>query len=95
MALSNTLDNHSQDYEGLVFLPPASLEELKWWDTEMTKWNDKILLKRGIDMNINSDASLQGWGARCGEQTTGGAWSHQEAEFHINCLELLAETLAV
>ena len=71
MALSNTLDNHSQDYEGLVFLPPASLEELKWWDTEMPKWNDKILLKRGIDMNINSDASLQGWGARCGELVVG------------------------
>ena len=95
MALSNTLENHSQDYEGLVFLPPASLEELKWWDTEMPKWNDKILLKRGIDIIIDSDASLQGWGARCGEQTTGGAWSHQEAEFHINYLELLAATLAV
>ena len=46
-------------------------------------------------MIIDSNAYLQGWGARCGEQTTGGAWSHQEAEFHINCLELLAVTLAV
>ena len=62
MALSNTLENHSQDYEVLVFLPPASLKELKWWDTEMSKWNGKTLLKRGIDVIIDSDASLQGWG---------------------------------
>ena len=47
MALSNTLENHSQDYKGLVTLPPASLEELEWWDTEMSKWNGKTLLKRG------------------------------------------------
>ena len=94
-SLSNTLENHSQDHEGLVTLPPARLEEVEWWDTEMSKWNGKALLKRGIDMIIDSDASLQGWKARCGEQTTGGAWSHQEAELLINCLELLAATLAV
>ena len=95
MALSNSLENHSQDYEGLVTLLPASLEELEWWDTEMSKWNGKTLLKRGIHMIIDSNESLQGWGVRCGEQTTGGAWSHQEAELHINFLELLAATLAV
>ena len=33
MTLSNTLENHSQNYKGLVILSPASLEELKWWDT--------------------------------------------------------------
>ena len=56
MALSNTLENRSQDYEGL---PPASLEELKWWDTEMFKWNGKTLLKRRIDMFIDSNASCK------------------------------------
>ena len=43
-------------------------------------------------MIINSDAFLQGWGACCQEQTTGGAWS--QLTLHINCLELLAATLA-
>ena len=46
-------------------------------------------------MIIDSDASLQGWGARCEIQTTRGAWSQKEVILHINCLELLAATLAV
>ena len=46
-------------------------------------------------MIIDSNASLQGWGARCGIQTTRGAWSQKEVTLHINCLELLAATLAV
>ena len=95
MAFSNTLETHSQNYEGLVMLLPDSLEELQWWDTEMSKWNGKTLLKREVDMVIDSDASLQGWGARCGTQTTRGAWSQRETALHINCLELLAATLAV
>ena len=33
MALSNALETNSQDYEGTLTLSPASLEELKWWDT--------------------------------------------------------------
>ena len=95
MALSNALETNSQDYKGTLILSPASLEELKWWNTEMFKWNGKTLLKREIDMIIDSDASLQGWGARCGIQTTRGAWSQKEVTLHINCLELLAATLAV
>ena len=33
-------------------------------------------------------------GARCGSLQTGGPWSPTEARMHINCLELLAATLA-
>jgi len=95
MALFNTLETHSQNYEGRVTLSADSLKELKWWDTEMPKWNGKILIKREIDMIINSDASLQGWGACCGFQTTRGAWSQREAALHINYLELLVATLVV
>ena len=95
MALANTLGNHSQDYGSLVTLPPASLEELEWWNTQMAKWNGRTLFKRKIDVIIDSDVSLQGWGAHCQEQTTRGAWSKLEATLHINCLELLAATLAL
>ena len=37
MALTNTLEDHSQDYESLVTLPPANLEELEWWNTQIAK----------------------------------------------------------
>ena len=61
----------------------------------MCKWNGKSILKTETDLTINSDASLSGWGARCHLQSTGGPWSEEEKRMHINCLELLAATLAV
>ena len=44
---------------------------------------------------IESDASTQGWGATCQGSDTGGPWSALEKTWHINCLELLAATLAL
>ena len=46
-------------------------------------------------MTIISGASLQGWGAFCNGVRTKGPWSPQEQTLHINCLELLAASLAV
>ena len=60
----------------------------------MINWNGKSLLKKEVDMIIDSDASLIGWGATCQNQRTGGPWSLIESNRHINCLELLAATLA-
>ena len=95
MALSEALNSNSQCYETQVSLSPYSREELKWWDNHMVKWNGKSLLSKEIDMIIDSDASLMGWGAVCQNQRTGDPWSHSESQMHINCLELLAATLAV
>ena len=71
------------------------IEELEWWDNNMCRWNGKALIQRDIDLVIDSNASLEGWGACCSEQKTGGPWSQQERYMHINCIELLAATLAV
>ena len=46
-------------------------------------------------MIIKSDASLQGWGVVCNGTRTGGPWSQLEKQMHMNCLELLAATLAL
>ena len=95
MALSATLNQHSQCYEAQVPLTSECREELMWWDTHMINWNGKSLLKKEVDMTIDSDASLTGWGATSQNQRTGGPWSQTESRMHINCLELLAATLAV
>ena len=95
MNLSRALEANSQNYDSLLILSRESKEELRWWDTHMSRWNGKSLIKREVDLTIDSDASLIGWGAACREQTTGGPWSAQESASHINCLELLAATLAV
>ena len=44
---------------------------------------------------IWSDASLQCWGVMCNGTRTRGAWFQEEQRKHINCLELLAATLAL
>ena len=95
MSLALALGEHSQCYKAPVTLPPEGKEELSWWDTHMSRWNGKSLVKTEIDMVMDSDASLLGWGAFYNHQRTGGPWSPQERTMHINCLELLAATLAV
>ena len=52
------------------------------------------LLTHEPEVVIESDASLTSWGAACQEARTGGPWSPEETQFHINCLEILAAFLA-
>ena len=61
------------------------------WQHEQMEWESK----REIDLIIESDASLTGWGATCSHQRTGGPWSRIKRKVHINCLELRAAILAV
>ena len=84
-----------QDYETHLNLSPDSREELIWWDTQMIKWNGKTVLATEPDLTIESDTSSRGWGAYCQGTSTGGPWSPLEKKWHINCLELLAATLAL
>ena len=95
MDLTMALRRADQDYETHLNLSPDSREELIWWDTQMIKWNGRTVLATEPDLTIESDASSQGWGASCQGTSTGGPWSPLEEKWHINCLELLAATLAL
>ena len=44
---------------------------------------------------ISTDASLHGWGAVCGHQTTKGVWGQSYQDAHINILEMKAVLLAL
>ena len=48
-----------------------------------------------VDITLYSDASLMGWGAVMNDTSTRGRWSPSEAEYHINCFELLAARFAL
>jgi len=71
IALMNTLERRSQCYKALVPLTQDCLDKLIWWDNNMCRWNGKALIQREVDLVINSDASLEGWGACCSKQRTG------------------------
>lgn len=93
--LTAALERGSQYYDTLCQLSLAAKEELFWWTNQLTHWNGMSLVRRQLDLQIESDASLIGWGTYCQGTRTGGPWSQEEKNLHMNCLELLAATLAV
>ena len=60
MQLAEALNSNGQSYEAMISLSQDCKEELMWWDNHMIRWNGKTLLKKEIDLIIDSDASLLG-----------------------------------
>ena len=65
-----------------------------WWLQQAHQWNGQSLKLPEQSLWIQKDASRLGWGAHCRGVKTGGSWMVEEAKFHINYLELLADFLA-
>ena len=78
-----------------VILSQESLKEVQWWIHHLQEWNGREITRPNPDLIIQSDASLQGWGAVSNGTRTGGPWSGQERTLHINSLELLAGSFAI
>ena len=96
MQSTNVADRHAeQNYEAMVPLTPACMEELIWWDINMISWNKKSLLRKEIDITIDSDTFRKRWGSTCQGVRMGSPWSLVKSEIHINHLEMLAATLAM
>ena len=85
----------SESFDDMVTLNEEALLELEWWSTKVNLVNGKSVRPRDPDLIVETDASLQGWGAVCRGIRTGGMWSQEERENHINYLELLAASFAV
>jgi len=62
IANDSTLERHLQSYEVRITLIQECIQELEWWNHNMCNWSDKTLLNREVDLTIDSDASLLGWG---------------------------------
>ncbi len=85
----------SQSYETIVHLSYQAVQEIQWWRDHLIAWNGRAILRQPIQLTIETDASTKGWGAHCQGISTGGRWSPEEKELHINCLEFLAGSFAV
>ena len=80
----------------MVSLSQPSLEDLRWWvPSTPHDRNSQDITPPPFDLTIRTDASLLGWGTTCGGTSTGRPWSVEEAEQHINCLELMAAIQAL
>ena len=80
----------SLDYDKTLFLSSQARSDLQWVIETITQCNGRLFQVPKIDIYIQSDLSLIGWGAPSGSLSASGRWSQSESEHHINYLELLA-----
>jgi hypothetical protein len=82
-------------YDAMTSLDQASRDEILWWRDHLQAWNGRALFQKPVDLVIETDTSRKGWGAFCQGISTGGPWCLEEKRLHINCLELIAGSLAI
>jgi len=85
----------SDKYDSKISLNSKAVADLNWWSTIDKQAMGSMICPPQPVLVIESDASSRGWGARCGDTSTGGSWSMEEAAQHINYLELMAAFLAL
>ena len=86
----------SPDYDSSVKLSSEAVEDLQWWIHSLRHHNGRPIYSPEPTLVLELDASKKGWGAHCRENgiSTGGPWTREESQAHINWLELKAAFLA-
>lgn len=89
--------NKLKDWDVQQPLLEESRMELIWWKDNILTVKSKPIQQQEAEIIIESDASLQGWGARYRNQCTGGSWTKEDKQLypHINSLELMACFLGI
>ncbi|KAK6175918.1 hypothetical protein SNE40_014293 [Patella caerulea] len=85
------------DYDSVVNLSKDSLVEIQWWVNNVSEKNGKLIRPCPVQLWIQTDSSLSGWGAFCPDLDLlcNGRWSILESNYHINYLELLANFMSL
>ena len=88
---------HTDPYDNLIPILPPLLPHLRWWLNRDVLTVGVPITSPDPDLNLLTDASLQGWGAHLEPigLLMSGKWSQAEKEQHINNLELKAVSLAL
>ena len=77
------------DFEATMTPSREGKDEILWW-LQFVRNSGKPVRVSHPDVVVFTDASNEGWGAHVGNNATGGRWTEQEKEQHINVLELRA-----
>ena len=86
---SIAVTNSGWNFESDMTLSETAKDDIVWWIHHAQTSKRKINHGK-ITRELRTDASTHGWGAFSEGVSTGGRWSPQEAQLHINALELLA-----
>lgn len=97
MAKITALKFAGGDFDDVVRISPEMKTELGWWIAHLPSASREIYFGE-IDVEMETDATLLAWGARCGTERAGGSFASAEREWakhNINALEMLAIKLAL
>ena len=89
MAKVRELKNAKGNFDSKMALDQKSIDEVKWWIKNIEN-ESRNIQRPPVSLTITTDASMSGWGAVFGSNTTGGEWTESEKNSHINVLELQA-----
>ena len=80
---SQALKVNKGNFDSLMTLNDEAREELTWWvNSAPDSYN---VVSHGLPaIVLTTDASSTGWGCTLGETRTGGNWTKDEAQHHIN-----------
>ena len=81
--------------ESLNQIPRSLHPHLQWWLKEDNVLTGQPLHPIKHALQIFTDASKEGWGARLNERAARGSWSPPESRRHINHLDLKAVFLTL
>ena len=91
---SQALKDNKGNFDAFMSLNKESEAELAWWIEHVP--NSYNVVSHGEpEIVLTTDASSTGWGCTLGQKRTGGYWTKEETQHHINYLELLAIFLAL
>ena len=74
------------NFDCSMSLSDSSKSEVRWWRSNIHSCSQPIHVAPPT-LFITTDASLIGWGAVFNHESTGGLWSLEKSQLHINVLE--------
>ncbi|XP_074612234.1 uncharacterized protein LOC141866599 [Acropora palmata] len=83
------LKQNQGNFEASMILSDMARSDLHWWIENITDASNTAV-RGNCQLIVYSDASLTGWGGVFNSITTGGQWTEDESQNHINYLEILA-----
>lgn len=86
----NAIIRGSRNFDLVGLISAESRSHLQWFAREFPTLTGESFVRRTPSATLTTDASNEGWGAVFEGSRTGGRWSHEERELHINVKELKA-----
>ena len=94
MNKTQALNSHQGNFDSIMALSGEAVADLQWWINSVEE-TSKPVKQRETQITMTTDASKKGWGCSVEGTSTGGSWTHHEAQYHINYLETKAVFLAL